>query len=91
MPGNALKLEEAQKKVSSHSSTKMQLGSGWKPGKMGFLMVLLPAQFEVAETHVIRNRTKQVRVLAILALSRLGTIATRWKHRAQRHPCSSRD
>jgi hypothetical protein len=35
IPGKALKLEEAQKKVSSHSDTKIQLGSGWKPGKMG--------------------------------------------------------
>lgn len=28
MPGKALKLEEAQKNVSFHSGTKIQLGSG---------------------------------------------------------------
>src|SRR5512142_651925 len=47
MPGNALKLEEAQKKVSFHSRTKMQLGSGWKPGSMGFTKVLLAASAAV--------------------------------------------
>jgi len=35
IPGKALKLEVAQKKVSFHDGTKMQLGSGWKPGSMG--------------------------------------------------------
>ena len=35
IPGKALKLEEAQKKVLSRSGTKIQLGSGWKPGNMG--------------------------------------------------------
>lgn len=30
-----MKEEEAQKKVLSHSRTKMQLGSGWKPGMIG--------------------------------------------------------
>lgn len=39
MPGKALKLEEAQKKVAFHSGTKMQLGSGWKPGRMGLKKV----------------------------------------------------
>lgn len=41
MPGKALKLDEAQKKVSSHSGTWMQLGSGWKPGRMGLRNVEL--------------------------------------------------
>ena len=34
-----MKLEEAQKKVSFHSRTKIQLGSGWNPGKMGLTKV----------------------------------------------------
>ena len=32
-----------QKNVSSHSGTKMQLGSGLNPGKMGLLYVVLAA------------------------------------------------
>ncbi len=44
MPGKALKLDEAQKKVLFQRGTKMQLGSGWKPGNMGLLKVeLAPA------------------------------------------------
>jgi hypothetical protein len=39
MPGKALKLEEAQKNVLSNSGTRMQLGSGWKPGSIGFMKV----------------------------------------------------
>lgn len=39
IPGKALKLDEAQKNVSSHSGTNMQLGSGWKPGSIGLLKV----------------------------------------------------
>ncbi len=37
MPGNALKVDDAQKNVSSHSGTKIQLGSGWNPGNMGLV------------------------------------------------------
>lgn len=37
MLGKARKLELAQKKVSSKSWTNMQLGSGWKPGRIGLL------------------------------------------------------
>lgn len=44
-PGNALKLDAAQKYVSSHSGTKTQLGSGWKPGRMGLWKV----EFAAAE------------------------------------------
>jgi hypothetical protein len=68
MPGKALKLDDAQKKVSSHSLTKMQLGSGWKPGKMGLRMVLLPPQLEAAEMHVTREeaRTASVRRIATI-------------------------
>ena len=44
MPGNALKLEEAQKKVLFQSGTNIQLGSGWKPGRMGLWYV----EFETA-------------------------------------------
>ncbi len=39
MPGKTRKLDEAQKYVLSNSGTKMQLGSGWKPGRMGFRYV----------------------------------------------------
>ena len=43
IPGNALKLELAQKKVSFHSGTKIQLGSGWNPGRIGLEKVELSA------------------------------------------------
>lgn len=49
MPGKARKLDEAQKKVLSHSSTKMQLGSGWKPGRMGFSYVEFGRDHEMAD------------------------------------------
>lgn len=39
IPGKALKLDEAQKNVSFHSGTNIQLGSGWKPGSIGLLKV----------------------------------------------------
>lgn len=38
-PGKASKLDEAQKNVLSYSGTKMQAGSGWKPGRIGLIIV----------------------------------------------------
>ena len=43
MPGKALKLLDAQKKVLLNSSTKMHEGSGWNPGSMGLVKVELAA------------------------------------------------
>lgn len=56
MPGKALKLEEAQKNVSFHSGTNIQLGSGWKPGSMGLKKVELSPYTKFANNAgIIQN------------------------------------
>jgi hypothetical protein len=57
-PGKALKLDDAQKNVSFHSGTKMQLGSGWKPGSMGFQYVELGVLLEAPTIHQTASRNK---------------------------------
>jgi len=52
MPGKALKLEVAQKKVSSQSETNIQLGSGWKPGNIGLKKVVFSARLTDAAAAV---------------------------------------
>ena len=52
-PGNALKLDVAQKNVSS---TVIQLGSGWNPGRTGLVyeeFVAAPTASKAAETGCI--------------------------------------
>jgi hypothetical protein len=38
-PGNVRKEENVQKNVLLSSATKVQVGSGWKPGSIGLLKV----------------------------------------------------
>jgi len=77
MPGKALKLDDAQKKVSSHSGTKMQLGSGWKPGNMGLLMVLLRPCLEAAEIQLAKDDRRVIRVRRIAAILERGQLGHR--------------
>lgn len=58
MPGKASKLEEAQKNVLSHSLTKMQLGSGWKPGSTGLVYVVFEARHDAA-TKALKPKKKE--------------------------------
>src|SRR6266550_9238650 len=51
IPGNILKLLEERKYVLSHEGTKIQLGSGWKPGRIGFAYMLLATSVKAPEAR----------------------------------------
>lgn len=69
IPGKALKLEDAQKKVLSHCSTNMQLGSGWNPGSMGLKYVELRDWGSIAtakHASVARRHTSSVLIIGVI-------------------------
>ena len=63
------KLEVTQKKVLFHSRTKVQLGSGWKPLKMGLLIVDASASAPLARSMVVMRFIFTIDSLLVLTLT----------------------
>jgi len=60
-----LKLEEAQNTVLSHSLTKIQLGSGWKPGSIGLYIVEFCRGAASASNGTRRRLENHVRIYGL--------------------------